>query len=70
MSFGPPIINPPYFYFFFLPADPIPSNSVVQSIPIPLSLQSVLEEDERIIVREEDLIAEGYEQTKRAWTEE
>jgi len=70
MSFGPPIINPPYYYFFFMPTDLTPSNSAVQSIPFPHSQHTALEEDERIIVREEDLIEEGYEQTKKAWTEE
>jgi hypothetical protein len=64
-----PTISSPHYFMFFLTADtyilpPVPNIDALQTNSASNSLQS------RIIVTREDLLREGYEQTKKAWTEE
>jgi len=76
MNFGPPALCPPYCFLliltpqYFAPlALPTPKG---HSQPETLNAEtiSVSTCEEWISVTREDLLGEGYGQTKRAWTEE
>ena len=73
MDFGHPFIAPPLLYYCFypqyvLPLDTLPNLAEHCSLVAPgLECQ---EEGHRIVLTKEDLLEEGYEQTKKAWTEE
>lgn len=78
MNFGPPFICPPYYYLLIFPTPiyPSSSNSFPESkeLNITCSAETInfseCSSEEKIIVTKEDLLEEGYEQTKKAWTEE
>lgn len=79
MNFGPSFIFPPphpYYYCLYPPQPfyyPAPTISYPQfpSQMNALSGNSKNEVEQRLIqVTEEDLVEEGYEQSKKAWTEE
>lgn len=77
MNFGPPALCPPCCFLLLLPATCLLSPPYSPPEP-PLPLDSSSGEnnsvsscgEERILVTREDLLQEGYGQTKRAWTEE
>ena len=75
MNIGQTFIPPPLFYYYLY--QPIPFHLQPQEEELPRisnensSTPSSVEKPEEIshlIVTKEDLIEEGYEQTKKAWT--
>jgi hypothetical protein len=75
--FGPEGTLPPQLYFYFLPADYCLPPPVT---PSPHSKQPIVESTtyysaqplptHEIILTRQDLLQEGYEQTKKPWSKE
>jgi hypothetical protein len=77
MNFG--IASPLFYYCFYPPQGCLATLPILpwevsecptEIQPHLLKIDELDEEDNQIIVSKEDLMEEGYEQTKRAWTEE
>ncbi len=76
MNFGPPYLLPPYFFMILYPTQSyIPSPNYAPDNLMPddsnAETKSVfISAEDKIMVTKDDLLEEGYEQTKKAWTEE
>ena len=74
MHFGHPFIPPPLLCYYVYPSSPYvpiqPYNFCNFSSEEHQQAENPEERENLIVVNEEDLVGEGYEQTKKAWTEE
>ena len=70
MHFGHPFISPPLIYYCVIPPYPcfhLEDNFGNFALNKHQEVQ-ITDQSNKIVVTEEDLKEEGYEQTKRAWT--
>ena len=74
MHFGQPFISPPLLYYFnytpypYVTAPLCYFSNASPETEAPQSPQPEQPDINKIVVTRDDLIEEGYEQTKKAWT--